>query len=76
MTSTPVSSPWAPAEGCRVTLWKPLISASISCRRTMSSNAPWTVSTGCKGWMSTKPRMRAATSLTLGLYFMVQLPRG
>ncbi len=77
MISTPVSSPCAPAAGCSVTAAKPAISASISCSSKISCSAPWTVSSGsCSGWMAAKPGSRAATSLTLGLYFIVHDPSG
>ena len=41
-----------------------------------TSMAPWTVSTGWRGWSWVKPGWAAASSLIRGLYFMVQEPRG
>ncbi len=76
MISTPVSSPCAPAAGCSVTAAKPAISASISCRLWISAIAPWTLSAAWSGWMAAKPGSRAATSFTLGLYFIVHEPSG
>ena len=73
---SPVCSPWAPAAGWRVTASMPVISASMALRSYMSLRAPWTVSTGWRGWIREKPGILAATSLILGLYFMVQEPRG
>ena len=53
-----------------------MISASASERPTMSSSAPWTVSSGWYGWRPAKPGRRHASSLMRGLYFIVQLPSG
>jgi hypothetical protein len=72
----PVSSPCAPAEGWRLTLWNPPISAIMPCRPKSSAIAPCAVDGSCKGCSRAKPGSRATASLTFGLYFIVQDPRG
>ncbi len=42
----------------------------------MSSSAPCEASAGVSGWSRAKPGRRAMSSLILGLYFIVQEPRG
>ena len=46
--------------------------ASVS----ISSRAPWTVRSGCIGWMSLRPGSRASFSFRRGLCFIVQEPSG
>ena len=74
--SIPVSSPWAPAAGWRLTAGKPEISFSSSARSHISSRLPWLSASGSSGWESAKPGRRAAHSLTFGLYFIVHDPSG
>ncbi len=76
ITITPVYSPWAPAAGWSVTASIPVISASHCSSSHISSNAPWHVDASCNGCSQEKPLRPAAKSLTTGLYFIVQLPRG
>jgi hypothetical protein len=70
-TMSAVSSPCAPAAGCSVTRGRPETAASAYDRPTMSSSAPCVVDTGWYGCSPAKP-----SSFNLGLYFMVQLPKG
>ena len=72
----PVSSPWAPAAGWRVTASMPLISASIPSSSQRSCSVPWAVASGAMGCRFANPGRRAAHSLILGLYFMVHEPNG
>ena len=72
----PVSSPWAPAAGCKVTCGRPAISPSHCCRSKSRPSSPCAVSSGCSGCKSASPGRRATCSLTRGLYFMVQEPSG
>ena len=72
----PVSSPWAPAAGWSVTACMPLISASMPWSSQSSWSVPWAAASGASGWSAANPGSRAAHSLILGLYFMVQLPSG
>ena len=72
----PVSSPWAPAAGCRVTPGMPVIAFKASSSSQISCSAPCTCDSGCRGWMPARPGNLAVTSLSRGLYFMVQEPRG
>ena len=58
MTSTPASSPCAPASGASDASSMPVISASMRCRPYMTASAPCTSSAGCIGWASAKPGMR------------------
>ena len=52
---SPVSSPCEPAAGWSVTAGSPAISASISCRRHISSSAPCAPSSSWCGWRSRNP---------------------
>ena len=76
MISRPVSSPWAPAAGCRVVRARPAISASHrlelvhQLERALGERLRLVrVQTG----EALEPRRR---SLTLGLYFIVHEPSG
>ena len=73
---TPANSPCAPARGARELAVMPVMLSKDSCSLYMSSRAPCTVSSGCNGWMPENPACEAITSLILGLYFIVQEPRG
>ena len=72
----PVSSPWAPAAGCKVILSIPDISHKAWSNSYINLSAPCTVSSGWSGWIFLKPSRPAMSSLIFGLYFMVQEPRG
>ena len=72
----PVSSPWAPAAGWRLTARIPVISASARSSSHSSWSVPWATSSGAIGWSSAKPGRRAAHSLSFGLNFMVHEPSG
>ena len=72
----PVSSPWAPAAGWRVTAAMPLISASSASSSNSSSSVPWATASGAIGCRPAKPGSRAAHSFSLGLYFIVHEPSG
>ncbi len=72
----PVSSPWAPAAGWRVTARMPEISARACSSSQSSCRVPCAAASGVIGWSSAKPRSRAAHSLSLGLNFMVHEPSG
>ena len=74
--SMPVSSPCAPAAGCRLIAAKPLISRSSSASSHCSSRLPCAIGSGSKGCESVKPGRRAAHSFTFGLYFIVHEPSG
>ena len=74
--SMPVSSPCAPAAGCRLIAPKPLISLSSSASSHISSRLPWLSASGSSGCESASPGSRAAHSLTFGLYFIVHDPSG
>ena len=74
--SMPQNSPWAPARGDRPTALVPVISARYPCRVWSSFRAPCTVSGGWRGCRPANPGRNAISSFTLGLYFIVQLPRG
>ena len=76
MSSTPVNSPCAPAAGWNVTASMPKISPSSLPRTCSASSAPCAVSTGWSGWSCVKPGSAAMSSSILGLYFIVQEPRG
>ena len=76
ISSMPVNSPWAPAAGCTVTASMPVISPSSAPAVWMTSSAPWTVDSGCVGWICAKPGSAAASSFTRGLYFIVHDPSG
>ena len=65
-----------PAAGCRVVRARPAISASHCSSSYMSSRAPWASASGWYGCRPAKPSSRQATSLILGLYFMVHEPSG
>ena len=74
--STPASSPWAPAAGCSETASIPAISASMPASSCMTRSAPWLAASGASGCRRPKPAIRAASSLILGLYFIVHEPSG
>ena len=76
MSSTPVSSPWAPAAGWKVISSMPVISHRYFSARAITSRQPCTVCSGCRGCTPVKPGSAAISSLMRGLYFMVQEPRG
>ena len=63
-----------PEAGWSVTRSSPEISASIRSSRHMISRIPWTVPGSWSGWRSAIRGFRASRSLTLGLYFIVQVP--
>ena len=71
-----MNSPWAPAAGWKVMASMPVISPSSFSDSWSTSRHPWTVSSGWRGWIWEKPGRAAMSSLILGLYFMVQEPRG
>ena len=76
MSSSPVNSPWAPAAG-----WKVMASMPVTSHRRYSAWVttfwqPRMVWMGWRGWMPVKPGRDASSSPNLGLYFMVQEPRG
>ena len=71
-----MSSPCAPAQGWMVAASIPQISASALSSRAQSSRVPWERASGDSGWSPAKPGNPAVNSLSLGLYFMVQLPSG
>jgi hypothetical protein len=72
----PVSSPWAPAAGWRVTAVIPLISDRIPSSSQSSWSVPWATESGASGWRLANPGRRAAHSLSFGLNFIVHDPRG
>ena len=74
--NSPAYSPWAPASGANPTPGSPVTSPSHSCSSNITSSAPWTLSSSCNGWMLAKPPNDAIWSLSFGLYFIVQEPRG
>jgi len=76
MSIIPVHSPWAPAAGWSVASSIPVISRKYSLRVCRSLSVPCTVSSCCMGWSPVILGWDAKTSLIMGLYFMVQLPRG
>ena len=76
MSSRPVNSPWAPAAGWKVMASMPVISPRSLAEASSTSRQPWTVPSGWRGWIWAKPGRLAMSSLILGLYFMVQEPRG
>ena len=71
---SPANSPCAPAKGCSVPAFIPVMAHRLSIVRWRISRIPWTVEAGCRGWMSRN--QEAISSLILGLYFMVHDPRG
>ena len=74
--SRPVSSPHAPAGGCRVARAMPVISQSARSSRHSSSSAPCTVASGCSGCRRANPGSAAAASASFGLYFIEHDPSG
>ena len=72
----PVSSPWAPAAGWRVTARMPEISTRAASSSQSIWSVPWATSSGARGWSDAKPGSRAAHSLSLGLNFIVHEPSG
>jgi hypothetical protein len=74
--STAVSSHWAPAAGCVVTPGIPMTTRSHSWSSATTASAPCARSSGWNGWIAAKPGMRAISSFSFGLYFMVQEPSG
>ena len=76
MSRRPVSSPAAPAAGCKVAAAIPVISHSAASSSTRSSSQPWMQLAGAAGWTSARPGSAATASQILGLYFMVHEPNG
>ncbi len=76
MSSSPVSSPAAPAAGCRVAAAMPVISHRTSSSSTISASQPWVSEAGAAGWTPASPGSPATVSHTFGLYFMVHEPSG
>ena len=79
--SAPVSSPWAPAMGCRVKAAMPVIShrqrsVSYMTSRQPADMSPPPGSWGVSGCRRAKPGRAATSSVNLGLYFMVHDPNG
>jgi hypothetical protein len=72
----PTSSPWAPAAGARLKAAMPVSFFKQSSRLYRSSKHPCVVSVGWRGCVPATWSSDAATSLTAGLYFIVQLPKG
>jgi hypothetical protein len=54
----------------------PAISASMPASSYMIRSAPWLAASGASGCNRPKPAIRAASSLILGLYFIVHEPSG
>ena len=69
-------SPWAPAAGWRDTSGSPVMRERIRSSRQITSSDPCTVASGWYGCTPVAPALRASSSVTLGLYFMVQEPSG
>ena len=74
--SIPPNSPCAPARVDNPTSGRPVISPKNPCSLYSNSSAPCDCSEGCIGCMPAKPGRNAISSLILGLYFIVQLPKG
>ena len=55
MSSRPVSSPAAPAAGCRVAAAIPVISHRASSSSTSSPSQPWVSDAGAAGWTPARP---------------------
>ena len=73
---SPVNSPWEPAEGCSVTSSIPVISASLLDKSYIKEREPWAVSEDWYGCIPVKFGSAAISSFILGLYFIVQEPKG
>ena len=71
-----MSSPAAPAAGCRVAAAIPLMAQSASSSSTSTASQPWVSEAGRAGCAPASPGIAATASQTLGLYFIVQLPSG
>ena len=71
-----VYSPCAPAAGSRDISSIPVISARDFAASYMTSSEPCTVDAGCSGCTEVNAGFLASTSLSFGLYFIVQLPSG
>ena len=79
MSLTPVYSPLAPAMGWKVKAFMPVTSQSHCSASYRHCRAPWASSPeswASMGCMRAKPGSEATYSVNLGLYFMVQEPRG
>ena len=76
MISSPVSSPCAPAAGWKVTPAMPVTAQSAPSSSTNSCSAPWVCDSGCSGCNLRNPDMAAASSASLGLYFIEHEPSG
>ncbi len=76
MSSNPVSSPAAPAGGCRVAAAMPVTEHSSVSSSNSSSNHPWIAETGAAGCAPARPASAAASSQSFGLYFIVHDPNG
>ena len=74
--SRPVSSPWAPAAGCSVVASMPAISASQLLELVHELESPLDERLRLVGMQAGEALEAATTSLTLGLYFIVQEPSG
>ena len=75
-TINAANSPWAPAAGWSDTAGNPEISPSICCSSNSSWSNPCSVSSGWYGCRSARPGRDASRSFRLGLYFIVQDPKG
>lgn len=76
MISTPVSSPCAPAAGCKETAAKPLDLGQADLQLEQQLHRALGHLRVLQGCRLVKPGSAAAFSLTLGLYFMVHDPNG
>ena len=76
MIFNPVSSPCAPAAGCSVKAAIPVMPHSSCSSSQISRSRPCACDTGCIGCMNANRDHEAMRSLSLGLYFIVQLPSG
>ena len=74
--SMPVSSPWAPAAGCRLTASRPVILASMPCSSNSRRSAPWPSWSASMEWAAARAGVAAWRSLVRGLYFIVHEPSG
>ena len=74
--SNPVNSPWEPAFGCRLTAWKPVISASWASRSAAMRAKPACCAAGANGWMSANSGQVTGSISAVAFSFMVQEPSG
>ena len=77
MSRSPVSSPAAPAAGCRVAASMPgdLAQRLLELDQQLAAS-PGCSDAGAAGWTSARPGRPATASQTLGLYFIVHDPSG